>query len=286
MRALELVKLLSLMARSKGRPEITIGLIDGPIAKTHPKLEGRSIRELPGGGGGACFKLNSAACRHGTFVAGILLAKRDSAAPAICPDCSLLVRSIFPEVVSVDGQMPSATPQELADAIVEAIQAGARILNLSAALLPTTSRGEHDLQLALDYAAQRGIITVAAAGNQSVVGSSVITRHPWVVPVASCDLQGTPTGQSNLSSSVGRRGLLAPGEGITSLGSEGEPVTSGGTSAAAPFVTGANRAAVVGVSGRKRSGSEVSDNTMRPTITKHPRAPFTGCLGGSSVHAR
>src|SRR5260370_42639324 len=46
-------------------------------------------------------------------------------------------------------------------------------------------------------------------------------------------------GQSNLSNSIGRRGLLAPGEGITSLGSEGEPITSGGTSAAAPFVTGA-----------------------------------------------
>jgi subtilisin family serine protease len=31
--------------------------------------------------------------------------------------------------------------------------------------------------------------------------------------------------------------LLAPGEQITSLGSEGQLVTLGGTSAAAPFVT-------------------------------------------------
>jgi subtilisin family serine protease len=33
--------------------------------------------------------------------------------------------------------------------------------------------------------------------------------------------------------------LLAPGEQVTSLGSEGKPLTLGGTSAAAPFVTGA-----------------------------------------------
>jgi subtilisin family serine protease len=135
--------------------------------------------------------------------------------------------------------MPSATPQELASAIVETIKAGARILNLSAALAQPSVKGEGELQSALDYAAQRSVIVVAAAGNQGMVGSSVITRHPWVIPVAGCDLQGQPRGQSNLGSSIGRRGLLAPAEGITSLGSEGDPVTFGGTSVAAPVVTGA-----------------------------------------------
>jgi subtilisin family serine protease len=60
-----------------------------------------------------------------------------------------------------------------------------------------------------------------------------------VIPVAACDLRGRPLDQSNLGRSIGRHGLRAPGEQITSLGSEGEPVTLGGTSAAAPFVTGA-----------------------------------------------
>src|SRR5262245_28382882 len=45
--------------------------------------------------------------------------------------------------------------------------------------------------------------------------------------------------QSNLGSSIGRRGLRAPGEDITSLGGAGQSVTFGGTSAATPFVTGA-----------------------------------------------
>ena len=70
------------------------------------------------------------------------------------------------------------------------------------------------------------------------MGSSVLTRHWWVMPVAGCDLQGTPLGQTTLGRSIGSRGLLAPGDAITSLGSEGTPITFGGTSAAVPFVTG------------------------------------------------
>jgi len=60
-----------------------------------------------------------------------------------------------------------------------------------------------------------------------------------VIAVIGCDLEGRPTTESNLGSSIGRWGLAAPGENITSLGTDGKPQTSGGTSAAAPFVTGA-----------------------------------------------
>jgi len=44
---------------------------------------------------------------------------------------------------------------------------------------------------------------------------------------------------STIGRSIGRSGLGAPGVEITSLGAHGRPVTAGGTSAAAPFVTGA-----------------------------------------------
>jgi subtilisin family serine protease len=236
---LDLVRLTPLLARTRGAPEIKIGLIDGPVVIDHPDLATENIREVPGKFAGTCAVTSSAACKHGTFAAGILSAKRGSAAPAICPDCSLLVRPIFPEMISGDGHVPSATPQELASAIVETINAGARILNLSAALVQPSAKGESELQFALDYAAQRAVIVVAAAGNQGVVGSSVITRHPWVIPVAGCDLEGKPLSQSNLGSSIGRRGLSAPGEGVTSLSANGNALPSGGTSVAAPFVTGA-----------------------------------------------
>jgi len=123
-------------------------------------------------------------------------------------------------------------------AIVETIEAGARVLNLSVALAQPSMRGERALEEALDYAVSRGVIPVAAAGNQATLGSTAITRHPWVLPVVACDLQGRPMRTSNLGSSLGKRGLMAPGEDITSLGANGSPLTLGGTSAATPFVTG------------------------------------------------
>ena len=239
MSPLELVGLAPLMRLSCGRPEIPIGLIDGPVAMDHADLAGRPIREVPAELSGTCSRAESVACRHGTAVAGMLSARRESHAPGICPDCVLLVRPIFSESSPANGEVPSATPEELAEAIVSCVQAGARVLNLSAALAQRSSEGERALQQALDYAARRGSIAVAAAGNQGVVGSSAITRHPSVISVAACDLQGRPLSESNLGSSIGRRGLMAPGDGIVSLGTNGSPYKFGGTSAAAPFVTGA-----------------------------------------------
>ena len=179
-----------------------------------------------------------AARAHGTYVAGILSARRDSAAPAICPGCTLLVRPIFLEPAPDNADTPSASPGELADAIVDCVEAGAWILNLSVALATPSPNREAKLEQALDHAAARGTMVVAAAGNQGTVGGSAITRHPWVIPVVACDPQGRPMAISNLGSSIARRGLMAPGDAITSLGTDGPPVTSGGTSAAVPFVTG------------------------------------------------
>ena len=45
--------------------------------------------------------------------------------------------------------------------------------------------------------------------------------------------------ESNLGSSISRRGLRAPGDAITSLSPGGQSITVGGTSVAVPFVTGA-----------------------------------------------
>jgi subtilisin family serine protease len=238
MNPLDVVTLTPLMERTSGRREIVIGLLDGPVAMTHPDLVSANLREIPGKQGGTLAPASSAAYLHGTFVAGILCAQRGSSAPAICPGCTLLVRPIFLETSATSSQMPSATPEALAAAIIETTEAGARVLNLSVALAQPSTRSERALEEALDYAVSRGVIPVAAAGNQGTLGSTAITRHPWVLPVGACDLQGRPLGASNLGRSLGRRGLMAPGEAITSLGAYGPPLTFSGTSAATPFVTG------------------------------------------------
>lgn len=236
--ALNCVKLTALMKLTSGSPEVTIGLIDGPVNIDHPDLASENIREIPRGREISCAHAGSAACMHGTFVAGMLSGKRESLAPAICPNCTLQVRPIFAETTRLSEKMPSATPEELATAIIDCTDAGVRVINLSAGLRQPSSKGQRELEEALSYAAKRGVIVVAAAGNQGTIGSSTITRHPGVIPVVACDVQDRPMGESNLGSSIGRRGLRAPGDSITSLGTQGMPVTLGGTSVAAPFVTG------------------------------------------------
>lgn len=237
---LDLVNLSALMARTSGRSDIAIGLVDGPVSMRHPDLTGDNIREIAGGAGAACARADSIACQHGTFVAGILSAKRGSAAPAICPDCVLLVRPIFSDRRAAGHGLPSATPETLAAAIGDCVDAGARVVNVSSALAAIPSaRGERALEQALDHAWHRGVIVVAAAGNQGLVGSTALTQHRAVIAVSACDRWGHPASASNLGRSIGQRGLSAPGEDVTSLGTDTGVVSSGGTSVAAPFVTGA-----------------------------------------------
>jgi subtilisin family serine protease len=264
---LDLVNLSPLMERTTGRADLVVALIDGPVAGGHPDLVGGSIRGVAGHEA-SCSRSTSVACAHGTFVAGILAGRRGSVAPAICPGCILLVRPIFPDT-GAGTQMPSATREELAAAIVESIEAGARVINVSAALTAGSSSRGRALEQALDLSRHRGVIVVAAAGNRSMVGGTDITGHPWVIPAVGYDASGRPSRLSSFGDSIGRRGLGAPGEGVVSLAPPATTAVYGGTSVAAPFVTGAiallcsefPRAAAAdvwiavtqGVAGRRRS---------------------------------
>jgi subtilisin family serine protease len=267
LRALQLVGLVSLMRRTRGSERVKVALIDGPVVTTHTGLRPENIR-LIGSDADGCRVASSAACRHGTFVAGILAGKRGTVAPAICPGCILLVRPLFAEQAQASGEAPAVHADVLAAAIVDVVDAGANVINLSAAIGRSTGRAERKLRVALDYAGRSGAVTIAATGNKGVVGGSVIIRHPWVIPVAACDLQGRPAVSSNLGASVGRGGLLAPGVRIASLSAGSGTLTLSGTSVAAPFVTGAialllsefpaasssqARLAVTQVTGRRRS---------------------------------
>jgi subtilisin family serine protease len=95
MNPLEHVKLRSLMDVSKGRPEVVIGVIDGPVDFNHPTFQSAKLRASRESQLEACKGASNIACTHGTFVTGILAGTRDSLAPAICPECTIMLRPIF-----------------------------------------------------------------------------------------------------------------------------------------------------------------------------------------------
>jgi subtilisin family serine protease len=236
----DLVGLVPLLRRTSGRAEVAIGLVDGPVTLAHADLAGTPLRVIGGAVPAACAAPGGDACRHGTFVAGLLGARPEAPTPSICPGCTLLIRPVFADRADAgpDGT-PGTTAGELAAAIRDCVRAGARCINLSLALVRPHAAAAPVLEQALDLALRRGVLVVAAAGNQATLGGTALSRHPWVIPVVGCDLRGRPTAESNLGHSIGRRGLRAPGIPLPGLGASGEPVTLGGTSVAAPFVTGA-----------------------------------------------
>ncbi|MEU5430695.1 S8 family serine peptidase [Streptomyces olivoreticuli] len=240
MTPLDMVRLPPLMTLTEGSQQIVVALLDGPVSQEHPELATENVRRLPGLRRPESPEVGGAALRHGTFTAGILMARRGRAAPAICPNCTLLVRPIFTDTTAEVRSPLGTTVDELASAVLESVDAGARVINLSVgSAFPSTAR-QPRLHVVLDHAAEHGVLVVVAAGNQGTLGTSALTRHPWVLPVAAFNLDGRPSAHTNLAHTLGLRGIGGPGERITSLDTDGDPpLASGGTSAAAAFVTGA-----------------------------------------------
>src|SRR5258708_11453633 len=108
---LGIVGLASLLRLTRGVAEVSVGLVDGPVVSGHPDLAGANLRfagPLPG----TCASPGGRACEHATFLAGVLAGRRGSAAPALCPGCTLVVRPIFREGAD-SGEGPQSTPAQI-----------------------------------------------------------------------------------------------------------------------------------------------------------------------------
>lgn len=192
---------------------------------------------------------------HGTFVAALAAgsASNNEGIAGVASEAKLMI-------VQAGGPSGSFTDVEEAAAIVYAVDNGARILNLSLGG-PTTSTIE---RRAIDYAASKGVLLVAAVGNGFANGNPVEYPAALLQPAGSRGVggRGLSVGASSRSgarasfSSTGTHlSIAAPGEGVFSAvssaapssrypraplaGSAGEYGFGSGTSFAAPQVAGA-----------------------------------------------
>jgi subtilisin family serine protease len=228
---LALIGLDRVMALGNGAPDLSIGIVDGQVDTGHAALSGARFVALGAPPAGP-------ATGHGTFVTGLLAARRGGAAPGICPDCRFLLRPVFGAAAEA-GTAPQPSPGEIRQAVLDCLAAGARIINLSLGAAGASIHGVPEVAEAVAAAMARGAIVVTAAGNHGSIGGSALVRHAWALPVVACDGDGRPSGYANLAASIGRRGVMAPGEAITGLAPGGGSVVHSGTSFAAAIVTGA-----------------------------------------------
>jgi hypothetical protein len=120
----------------------------------------------------------------------------------------------------------------IAQGIVAAVDAGARLINISLGGYSTGSV----LDAAIGYATQRGALIIAAAGNDQAAQLAWPAADPRVVSVGAIDRAEQ---QVSFSNSGAQLSLTAPGYGVQTAWLDGRRVTIDGTSASAPLVAGA-----------------------------------------------
>jgi subtilisin family serine protease len=159
-----------------------------------------------------------AAYGHGTMVAGII--------HLVAPSSTILPLKAF----SSDG---TGYTSNILRAIYTAVRANSQVINMSFNL---TSYSE-EVKQAIQYANRRGIISVAAAGNngnQELVYPAALTN--LVIGVASTSNDDQRSSFSNYGSQL--VWVAAPGEGIVTTYPYGTYAASWGTSFSTPFVAG------------------------------------------------
>jgi subtilisin family serine protease len=120
----------------------------------------------------------------------------------------------------------------LAQAIVAATNAGARVINVSLGGYATGPA----LDGAIGYALQNGALVVAAAGNDQAAQLAWPAADPRVISVGAIDRLEQ---QVLFSNSGTQLKLSAPGYGVQTAWLDAQRVTVDGTSASAPLVSGA-----------------------------------------------
>lgn len=215
---------------------IKIGLIDSPANLNHPDFKNSHINIINKSKIIICKETDSITCFHGTAILGILASDRSSIAPSICPDCEILLNPIFME--STNESFPIVSPLKLANSIIETVDAGANIINLSLSLNNSNLSNYSEINTAYNYALKNNVIITIASGDFKYIGNGSLITHPWLIPVVACDQKGMVYSQSNLGYSIAKNGIMAPGINIKTTASNGGYITVTGSSFATAIVTG------------------------------------------------
>ncbi len=214
-----------------GDSSIVIAVIDTGVDLTHPDLVNKmysSGKDIVNGDDDATDDF-----WHGTAVAGVAAAETNNGIgiAGVAWNCMILpVKSM-----NEDGE---GSYSDVIEGILWAADNGAHVINLSLG----GSFDDPDLEAAVRYAFQRGIVVVASSGNKGGEVLYPAAYDNYVMAVASTDMDDMHVPESNFGSEID---VAAPGEVIITTAPvwdtpPGYPpyVYASGTSFAAPHVAG------------------------------------------------
>ncbi|MFB7089990.1 S8 family serine peptidase [Streptomyces sp. NPDC056296] len=185
---------------------IKVGVIDSGVNPDTPSLEGQVlIDEVPKK---VAYGATDDYTGHGTSMAELISGTgAGGGIRGLAPDAK-----IVPYRIALEG-LNDAKDKERAPTPAEAVRAAAdsdvRIINMSF----DTHALESDLEAALKYAASKGKLLIAGAGNEGLDDGSIAlpAGYPYVVGVSSIDENSHISEFASYGQFVD---LVAPGEGI------------------------------------------------------------------------
>ncbi len=223
-----------LWVETKGDSRICIAILDGSVNQSHTSLVSANLTRLETLVSGNAN--SGSAAQHGTHVASIIFGQHDGQIKGIAPQCSGLIVPVFND--SGNGSIAPCTQIDLARAIMQAVEHGAHIINISGGQLVSTGEPQPILADAIRTCTTNNILIVAAAGNDGCNCLHVPAASPSVLAVGAMNSQGLPHESSNWGSAYQIQGILAPGENILGAVPSDGVATNSGTSYATPIVSG------------------------------------------------
>jgi hypothetical protein len=202
--------------------DVVVAVVDSGTDTSHPDLQPNVIGSFDFVDG---KYPNDGPDGHGTLVAGITTAVGNNGqnGAGVAWKSKLLTF----RVLGVDGGRAT----DVARGVREATDKGAKVINMSLG----SSSNSQTLSDAVKYAIGKGVIVIAAAGNQSSNRTYYPASYPGVISVAATGKQGLPASFSNYGSTIT---VTAPGVGICGTIRLNQFGCSQGTSFSSPAVAG------------------------------------------------
>lgn len=213
---------------SEGSNQVTVAVIDTGIDINHIEFQGLISPKSYN-----AFTLQTGIENvidthgHGTMVAGIIAAKKNNqeGIAGIASNINLMV------IKANDENQGAFEDKAIIEGIYYATDNGADVINLSLG----NSTKNIQMEIAVNYAYNNGVVVVAAAGNDGVSDPLYPAAFARSISVSSVDSRQTFTDYSNYGQTVD---ISAPGSDITTTVINQGYGTVSGTSFATPQVTG------------------------------------------------
>ncbi len=229
----------------RGEPTVTVAVLDTGVDIGHPEFEGRmrdgadfvnilsGAEEFIGDVIGADHD-PADEVGHGTHVSGIIAARGLGMSSGVAPGCTVMPVRVLATMERDGEKLGAGLIENINTGVKYAIDHGAQIINMSLGVRHEGGGLPH--QEVVDYARRKGVLIVAASGNDGTETLYYPGAFDSVMAVGASGEDGRVAGFSTFGPQVK---LIAPGEEIVSAKPGGGYAAASGTSQAAPFVAGA-----------------------------------------------